>query len=85
MPVIALLLQPTLSFAWDVLFFARGLTLQELAGAVIMLGAIYLGSKQGLLGVEPNFPCVASDRWREAGRGNSVRPFSGSRVHCPYA
>jgi drug/metabolite transporter (DMT)-like permease len=42
---IALLLQPTLSFAWDVLFFARGLTLQELVGAVIVLGAIYLGSK----------------------------------------
>jgi drug/metabolite transporter (DMT)-like permease len=42
---IALLLQPTLSFAWDVLFFARGITLQELAGAIIVLAAIYLGSK----------------------------------------
>jgi len=42
---IALLLQPALSFAWDVLFFARSITLQELVGAVIVLGAIYLGSK----------------------------------------
>lgn len=42
---IALLLQPTLSFAWDVLFFARGITPGELLGAVIVLGAIYLGSK----------------------------------------
>lgn len=42
---IALLLQPTLSFAWDVLFFARGITVQELVGVVIVLGAIYLGSK----------------------------------------
>ena len=42
---IALLLQPTLSFAWDVLFFARGITLQELLGAAIVLGAIYLGSR----------------------------------------
>ena len=42
---IALLLQPALSFVWDILFFARGITLQEIIGAVIVLGAIYLGSK----------------------------------------
>ena len=42
---LALLLQPTLSFAWDVLFFARGLTVTELVGAAIVLGAIYLGSR----------------------------------------
>ena len=42
---IALLLQPTLSFVWDVLFFARVLTSTELAGAVIALVAIYLGSR----------------------------------------
>lgn len=42
---IALLLQPALSFAWDVLFFARGITALELFGAGIVLGAIYIGSK----------------------------------------
>jgi drug/metabolite transporter (DMT)-like permease len=42
---IALLLQPTLSFVWDVLFFARVLTATELAGAGIALIAIYLGSR----------------------------------------
>jgi len=43
---LALLLQPTLSFAWDVLFFARPMTAAELAGAAIALFAIYLGSRQ---------------------------------------
>lgn len=42
---IALLLQPTLSFIWDVLFFARPVTAIELAGAAIALTAIYLGSR----------------------------------------
>jgi drug/metabolite transporter (DMT)-like permease len=42
---LALLLQPTLSFVWDVLFFARALTAIELTGAVITLIAIYLGSR----------------------------------------
>jgi len=42
---IALLLQPTLSFAWDVLFFARPLSPMELLGAAIALFAIYLGSR----------------------------------------
>jgi len=42
---LALLLQPTLSFAWDVLFFARAMTAVELAGAAIALAAIYLGSR----------------------------------------
>lgn len=44
---IALLLQPALSFAWDVAFFGRSMSLTELAGAVIALGAIYLGSRTG--------------------------------------
>jgi drug/metabolite transporter (DMT)-like permease len=43
---LALLLQPTLSFVWDVLFFARPMTPTELAGAAIALIAIYLGSRQ---------------------------------------
>jgi drug/metabolite transporter (DMT)-like permease len=43
---LALLLQPTLSFVWDVLFFARPMTPTELAGAAIALGAIYLGSRR---------------------------------------
>ena len=42
---LALLLQPTLSFAWDVLFFARPMTSTELLGAAIALLAIYLGSR----------------------------------------
>ncbi len=43
---LALLLQPTLSFIWDVLFFARPVTTTELIGAVIALAAIYLGSRR---------------------------------------
>ncbi len=42
---IALLLQPTLSFCWDVLFFSRQMTVVELVGAAIALIAIYLGSR----------------------------------------
>lgn len=42
---LALLLQPTLSFFWDVLFFDRAMTAIELAGAGIALVAIYLGSR----------------------------------------
>jgi len=42
---LALLLQPTLSFAWDVLFFARSMKPVELSGAAIALFAIYLGSR----------------------------------------
>jgi len=45
---LALLLQPTLSFVWDVIFFARSMTTTELAGAVIALFAIYLGSRPSL-------------------------------------
>jgi drug/metabolite transporter (DMT)-like permease len=42
---LALLLQPTLSFIWDSLFFARPVTTTEVIGAVIALAAIYLGSR----------------------------------------
>jgi drug/metabolite transporter (DMT)-like permease len=42
---LALLLQPTLSFAWDVLFFARPMTATELLGATVALFAIFLGSR----------------------------------------
>jgi drug/metabolite transporter (DMT)-like permease len=45
---LALLLQPTLSFVWDVLFFARPMTAVELTGAAIALLAIYLGSRPAL-------------------------------------
>lgn len=41
---IALLLQPALSFVWDVLLFARPVTLAEGAGACITLLAIFLGA-----------------------------------------
>ena len=42
---IALLLQPTLSFIWDVLFFARPMTPVEVAGAALALVAIWLGAR----------------------------------------
>jgi len=43
---LALLLQPTLSFAWDVVFFDRPTTGQELLGAGIALFAIFLGTRK---------------------------------------
>ncbi|MGH8399047.1 MAG: DMT family transporter [Gammaproteobacteria bacterium] len=39
-----LLLQPVCAFVWDVLFFGRRFTMVEIAGAVLALAAIYLGS-----------------------------------------
>ncbi|MCA1987981.1 MAG: DMT family transporter [Desulfarculus sp.] len=39
-----LLMQPTLSFIWDMLFFARPTTPLELVGALGALAAIYLGA-----------------------------------------
>jgi len=42
---LALLLQPALSFLWDIVFFGRVLTSAEAAGAAITLLAIYLGSR----------------------------------------
>lgn len=42
---LALLLQPTLSFAWDVAFFARPMQPAEITGAALALFAIYLGSR----------------------------------------
>jgi drug/metabolite transporter (DMT)-like permease len=44
---LALLVQPPLSFLWDVLFFSRPMTVLELTGAAIALLAIYLGSRPG--------------------------------------
>jgi drug/metabolite transporter (DMT)-like permease len=41
---LALLLQPTCSFLWDILFFGRTLSLMEAGGALLALTAIYLGS-----------------------------------------
>ncbi len=46
---LVLLLQPALAFVWDLLFFGRPTTLVELAGALLTLGAIYLGTT----GTEP--------------------------------
>lgn len=43
---LALLLQPILSFTWDVVFFARPMSPIELSGAAIALFAIYLGTRQ---------------------------------------
>ena len=42
---LALLLQPTLSFVWDVVFFNRPMTTPEMLGAGIVLAAIYLGAR----------------------------------------
>ncbi|MCO4811332.1 MAG: DMT family transporter [Gammaproteobacteria bacterium] len=42
---LALLLQPTLSFVWDVVFFARPMSPRELLGAIVALFAIYLGAR----------------------------------------
>lgn len=42
---IALLLQPMLSFVWDVLFFDRPMTTTEIVGATLTLGAIYMGAR----------------------------------------
>jgi drug/metabolite transporter (DMT)-like permease len=41
---LALLLQPTCSFVWDILFFGRSFSASEAGGAVLALIAIYLGS-----------------------------------------
>jgi drug/metabolite transporter (DMT)-like permease len=39
-----LLLQPALTFVWDVLFFGRPTTAPEALGAALAIGAIYMGS-----------------------------------------
>jgi drug/metabolite transporter (DMT)-like permease len=59
---IALLLQPTLSFAWDVLFFGRPLTAQEFAGAALALFAIYLGSRPAYSSSRQSGSTVTSKR-----------------------
>ena len=40
---LVLLLQPALAFVWDVLFFSRPTTPRHVVGALLALGAIYLG------------------------------------------
>ncbi len=45
---IALLLQPALSFLWDIIFFSRPVSIVEGVGAVIALLAIFLGSMRPL-------------------------------------
>jgi drug/metabolite transporter (DMT)-like permease len=46
---LALLLQPTPSYIWDVLLFSRSMQPIEFAGAAIALFAIYLGSRKSSL------------------------------------
>ena len=41
---LVLLLQPSLAFVWDILFFGRPTDAGDVAGAVLALGAIYLGT-----------------------------------------
>jgi drug/metabolite transporter (DMT)-like permease len=43
---LSLLLQPTLSFVWDVVIFSRPMTALELAGAAVAIVAIYLGTSK---------------------------------------
>ncbi len=43
---LALLLQPALSYLWEILLFGRTLTATEIMGAAIALVAIYLGSRE---------------------------------------
>ena len=43
---LVLLLQPTLAFCWDVLFFARPMAVVEVIGVVLALGGIYLGTSR---------------------------------------
>ncbi len=49
---LALLLQPALSYLWEILLFGRRLTAMEATGAAIALFAIYLGAR-GNNGVRP--------------------------------
>ena len=42
-----LLIQPVLSYAWDILIFHRHIAPLECAGVLLALGAIYLGSSRG--------------------------------------
>lgn len=43
---IALLLQPSLAYVWDLLIFGRPVTGLEIAGAAVTLFAIFLGARQ---------------------------------------
>ena len=42
---LVILLQPVLTYVWDMLFFDRVLSTTQAAGAALALGAIYLGSR----------------------------------------
>jgi len=44
---LALILQPTCAFIWDMLFFGRPTTALQVAGAIFTLGAIYIGAVSG--------------------------------------
>jgi len=43
---IALLLQPTLSFVWEILFFNRSFSVIESVGVIIVLYSIFLSSSR---------------------------------------
>ena len=43
---LSLLLQPLLSFIWDILLFDRPIVARELFGASLVLFGIWLGSRQ---------------------------------------
>lgn len=50
---LTLLLQPTLSFIWDIVFFQRPTIAIEIAGAIIAIFAIYLGTSMRETKVAP--------------------------------
>lgn len=55
-----LLLQPVLTLLWDYLFFAKPVMPLEIVGALIALGAIYLGSSRSKAH-ESSEPCSLGD------------------------
>lgn len=60
-----LLLQPSLAFVWDVLFFDRPFTAREAAGAGLALVAIYFGTRLGT-GRGARAPAAPAGRERAA-------------------
>lgn len=55
---LVLLLQPSLSFVWDVLFFSRPTSMMNWAGACVTLVAIYLGLTSSVKKHEPETMAV---------------------------
>ena len=48
-----LLLQPSLAFVWDVIFFDRQTSTMAWSGVILALSAIYMGATSGQKGPHP--------------------------------